>query len=55
MIARDIEGKDWNRFENKVLLFEQYNPPDFTNNSIVIRHLRGEEIYESNWYRPPGG
>ena len=43
MIARDIEGKDWNRFENKVLLFDQYNPPSITNNSIVIRLLTRRE------------
>ena len=47
MIARDIEGKDWNRFENKVLLFDQYNPPDFTNNSIVICKIIVGAIHES--------
>lgn len=32
-----------------------YKCPCFTNNSIVIRHLRGENIYESNWHCPPCG
>ena len=43
------------RFPSINTSFCEYKSPRFTDTSTVIRHLRGEKIYESNRNCPPGG